>query len=185
MLLLYVGAEATYAGWIYTYAIEANILPPETAGVLVSVFWGMIALGRLAVVPLAFVVKPKIILPVAFGGSLISALAMLTLPGAPVLWVGTFALGLAMAPVFPTVIAFAERTIALSGYVTSFFLIGAGIGAIVAPWIVGQTFEAVGPSVLMLAVAVIMAAEFVIYLMLMREVAGRTTVARPAEKVPA
>jgi fucose permease len=47
LLFIYVGAEVTYGGWIYTYAVKVyDISPPESA-IISSAFWGAITIGRL------------------------------------------------------------------------------------------------------------------------------------------
>lgn len=47
LLFIYVGAEVTYGGWIYTYAVKVyDISPPESA-MISSAFWGAITIGRL------------------------------------------------------------------------------------------------------------------------------------------
>ncbi len=47
LLFIYVGAEVTYGGWIYTYAVKVyEISPPESA-IISSAFWGAITIGRL------------------------------------------------------------------------------------------------------------------------------------------
>ena len=47
LLFIYVGAEVTYGGWIYTYAVQIyEISPPESA-IISSAFWSAITIGRL------------------------------------------------------------------------------------------------------------------------------------------
>jgi hypothetical protein len=41
----------------------------------------------------------------------------------------------------------------ISGRTTGRFLVGASLGAMCLPWLVGQLFEPVGPSVLMVTIA--------------------------------
>src|SRR5262249_32084038 len=37
---LYIGAEVSYGGWIYTYVLQLNLAPQATAAYLTSLFWG-------------------------------------------------------------------------------------------------------------------------------------------------
>src|SRR5690606_2546710 len=65
------------------------------------------------------------------------------------LWVGSFGFGLFIASIFPTVITWAERRMGMSGLVTSMFLVGASLGAMFFPWLIGQLFDRYGPGVTM------------------------------------
>ncbi|MFW5691209.1 MAG: MFS transporter [Chloroflexota bacterium] len=149
MLAVYVGAEASYSGWVYTYALERKLMGEAQAALLVSLFWGMVMIGRLAGVAIALRVKPRYMLLGALIGSLLSTLAMIAVPTATMLWIGTIAFGLSMAPIFPTVVAFADKNLEINGKITSYFFIGASVGAIVLPWLIGQLFRPVGPEALL------------------------------------
>jgi FHS family Na+ dependent glucose MFS transporter 1 len=45
--ILYVGGEAGYGAWIYTYAFTLKFGTEVTAAYLTSAFWGSFTLGRL------------------------------------------------------------------------------------------------------------------------------------------
>lgn len=80
---------------------------------------------------------------------------------------GIFGAGLSLATVFPTVITWAERRITVSGLVTSIFLVGASLGAMFLPWLIGQLFEGRGPQITMILILIDLAAAALIYLLLM------------------
>jgi len=151
---LYVGLEVTYSGWIYTYTLTKGLAGESTAAYLISAFWGAITLSRLLNVALAIRFRPQAVLYVDLGGALLCAGLMLFWSDSlSVLWLGTIGLGLFLASVFSTVIALAERRMPISGRTTGRFLVGASLGAMCLPWLVGQLFEPVGPSVLMVTIA--------------------------------
>ncbi len=52
LLFLFVAAEASYGGWVYTYALELGIGSAATAAYLTSAFWGALTLGRLVSIPI-------------------------------------------------------------------------------------------------------------------------------------
>jgi fucose permease len=62
------------------------------------------------------------------------------------LWIGTFILGFSLASVFPTTLALAGRHMTITGQVTGWFFIGAGIGSMALPWLIGQAFNPLGPG---------------------------------------
>ena len=58
LLFLFVAAEASYGGWVYTYALKLGIGSATTAAYLTSAFWGALTLGRLVSIPLAARFRP-------------------------------------------------------------------------------------------------------------------------------
>jgi fucose permease len=70
------------------------------------------------------------------------------------LWIGTLGLGLAMASLFPMTLTLAERRMPITGRITGWFLIGASVGAMFLPWLIGQLFESIGPMAMMATVLV-------------------------------
>lgn len=151
---LYVGAEAGYGGWVFTYAKSADFgslnLTDANAAYLTSAFWGALTVGRLFSIPLAARLRPSVILFVDLAGCLFSLGIILLWPASDLaLWAGSIGLGLFMASIFPTTIAFAERRMSITGRITGFFFVGVGAGAMTVPWLVGQLFEPLGPQALL------------------------------------
>ncbi len=154
LLILYVGGELAFGGWIFTYAVARNLTTATLAAYLTSAFWGALTVGRLVSIPLAARVRPRFILLADLLGCLVSVGIILLWPNSlTAVWLGTVALGLAMASVFPTVITLAERRMTLSAQVMSWFFVGASLGSFL-PWLIGQLFEKVGPQVVMLIIFV-------------------------------
>lgn len=176
LLLLYVGAEAAFGGWIYTYAVALNLSDTTTAAYLVSAFWGALTLGRLLAVPLAARYHPRSLLLADLVGCLVSVSVLLLWSSSPTAtWLGTLGLGLSMASIFPTAITLAESRIGITGQVTGWFLVSSSIGAMLLPWLIGQLFESVGPQITMIAILVDLIAAVGIFAVLLRtdsEVAG-------------
>jgi fucose permease len=149
LLFLYVGAEASYGGWIYAYTINQFVgHPAASAALLTSAFWGALTLGRLISIPMALRVKPSIILVVDLLGCLTSlGLVMLWPDSMLAIWVGTLCLGFFMASFFPTTVTLAGQKMHITGRVSGWFFVGAGAGGMVLPWLIGQLFEAIGPGI--------------------------------------
>ena len=143
---LYLGAEVSFGGWIYTYAVALKLSDMMIAAYLTSAFWGSLTIGRLFSIPLAARLRPRTILAGALFGSLLSIGLLLLLPNSALaLWMGTFGVGLSMAAIFPTTLSWAGRRMKITGQVTGWFLVGASAGGMFLPWLVGQLFESVGP----------------------------------------
>lgn len=145
---LYVGAEVSYGGWIFTYTTTLGLSTPVAAAYLTAAFWGGLTLGRLLSIPLARRTRPRLVLLVDLLGCL-SSLAILSYVSNSlwIVWVGTIATGLFMASVFPTTLAFAERRVAITGRVTGWFFTAGSAGAMSLPWLVGHMFALHGPRI--------------------------------------
>ncbi len=155
---LFVGAEVSFGGWIYTYAVTLELATITTAGYLTSVFWGALTLGRLISIPIAGRVRPRYLLLADVLGGLASLLLLLLLPGvAWVVWVAAFGFGLSMANVYPTLVLLGGRHLHLTGRIASMFMIGGSLGSMVTPWLIGQRFESTGPQVTMVVLFVTLA----------------------------
>jgi len=164
---LYVGAEVAVGGWIYTYAVTLKLSNETLAAYLTSAFWGAFTLGRLLAIPIAARLKPSHILLGSLAGSLIGVVTILLGSNSlAVTWIGTLGVGLSMASVFPTTLSLAERRMTLTGRVTSWFFVGASIGGMSLPWLVGQLFEPFGPQIAMSTVAASLIAAIGVYAVL-------------------
>jgi MFS transporter, FHS family, Na+ dependent glucose transporter 1 len=167
-MFVYVGAEVGVGGWLYTYAVEMGLANITVAAYLTSVYWGAFMLGRLLSIPIAARFRPRTILLTDLIGCVVSVGLMVALPQSEwALWVGSFGFGLFIASIFPTVITWAERRMSMSGLVTSMFLVGASLGAMFFPWLIGQLFDRYGPGVTMpsLLVIILLSCLFLVLLM--------------------
>ncbi len=163
--LLYVGAEVSFGGWIYSYAVELNLASEVGAAYLTSAFWGALTIGRLLAVPVSTRVGPRHILLVGLLGSLACLSTILLLrESASALQIATFGLGLCMAPVFPTMLSFAERRMAITGQVTGWFFVGGSLGGMILPWVSGQLFTRFSPYATMALIAGAVLGAFLVYL---------------------
>jgi FHS family Na+ dependent glucose MFS transporter 1 len=167
-LLLYVGAEAGFGGWIYSYAVALNLAGEATAAYLTSGFWGAFTVGRLVGIPVAARFRPQAILFADLLGCLVSAGVLLVGSGSlAATWVGTLGLGFAMASIFPTVISLAGREIDLTGQITGWFLVGSSLGAMSLPGLMGQLFEVLGPGSIIVAMLIDLAVAVAVFAALM------------------
>lgn len=147
LLFATVGAEVGFGNWIYTYAITQQVADAPGAALLTSAFWGAFTLGRLLGIPLAARMSPTIILPLCLGGCAIASVVALMMPqGVNAVWMTTIASGLAVAPMFATVLSLAGSRMPITGRATGWFFIGSSAGGMTIPWVIGQLFESVGPT---------------------------------------
>ncbi|MGD9146455.1 MAG: MFS transporter [Anaerolineae bacterium] len=169
LLGLYVGAEAAFGGWIYTYAVALDLSDVTTAAYLTSAFWGALTVGRLLAIPLATRFRPRSILFADLTGCLLSVGILLAGSGSvTATWLGAMGLGLSMASIFPTAMSLAEHRIPITGQVTGWFLVSASIGGMLLPWLIGQLFEPIGPQLTMLAILLDLVAAMLVLIVLVR-----------------
>jgi FHS family Na+ dependent glucose MFS transporter 1 len=166
---LYVGAEVSFGGWIFTYTVALNLAGEATAAYLTSAFWGAVTVGRLLAIPIAARFRPRYILLGDLVGCLISVAIILLRPGSLVaVWVGTLGIGASMASIFPTTLSLAERRMSITGQVTGWFFVGGSLGSMTLPWLIGQLFESIGPRVTMVAIFIDLLVAVAIFILLIR-----------------
>jgi FHS family Na+ dependent glucose MFS transporter 1 len=148
--VLYVGGEAGYGAWIYTYAFKRGFGTEITAAYLTSAFWGSFTLGRLLGIWISTRAKPLTILSLDFAGCLVSLVVILLFrDSALMLWLGTLLFGVSQASIFPTFLTLAEERMHVTGTIAGLFLVGAGLGGMLLPWLIGQAFVQVGAVAMM------------------------------------
>jgi FHS family Na+ dependent glucose MFS transporter 1 len=181
-LFLGVGAEVSFGGWMFSYAVKMGLSNETVAAYLTSAFWGALTAGRLLAIPIAARVRPRYILLGDVLGCLAGVVIILIWPHSlTAAWLGALCMGAAMASIFPTTISLAGRHMTITGQATSLFFVGASSGGMVLPWLIGQLFEAVGPRVVMLAIAVNMLVAIGVFFALIAQF-SRPVTERVAEK---
>ena len=151
--VLYVGVELGFSGWVYAYAQDLDIGGSNGAAWLHGDVLGLLRTrpadrhspggGRGAPLDALRRLHPD-------GGR--GRGLLVVVGGGELVWVGTALLGIGLAPQFATMIAFAERHVAITGAATSWFIGAVAIGGFAPPWLIGQLFDRTGSSALPAAV---------------------------------
>jgi FHS family Na+ dependent glucose MFS transporter 1 len=145
--LTFVGAEGAYGGWIYSYAVATGIAAPAVAAYMTSTYWGALTLSRLVSIPLSMRFRPRTLLIVDLVGSLIAlGLAVLGGSSPTIIWLATILFGASVATFFPLSMSFAGEVVTVTGQFTSLMFVGASLGGMLIPWLIGQFFESSGPG---------------------------------------
>lgn len=171
-LMLYVGLEVAYGGYLFTFGVKSNLhMGKDAAAYLVSVFWGCFALSRLAAVPLSRHIRPAKLLVVDIAGCFLASAVLASqfsegcyFADHTKLWVGSALFGISMASVFPATFSWAEYFFDVSGRTSSLLVVGACLGEMLVPLLVGNLFTTVGPCVLMVSTLVISILVFLVFL---------------------
>lgn len=134
----YVGAEVAYGSFIFTYAKDyAGMAPPQAAG-LNSLFWGTFAACRGLAIFFAACVSPGAMILLSLVGSTVSSLLLCLFSRQRVaLWACTGLYGASMATTFPSGISWVEQYTTVTGRSAATFVVGAALGEMVLPVLVG------------------------------------------------
>jgi fucose permease len=155
VFFVYTGIEATAGQWAYTLLTESRAVAPAAAGVAASCYWGSIFVGRLAFGALAHHVPPSTLLRASMAAAPLAALLVAVSRSAPLGFAGLFALGLALAPIFPLLISETPSRVGEhhASHAIGFQISAATLGAGTLPALVGVLMsrvglEALGPALL-------------------------------------
>lgn len=147
---LYIGAEVICFSWIFTYATTLDLTDEIRGAYLTSAFFGALTVARVFAIPIALKFQAKQIMWADLMICLVCAVIPIVYPTSLfALWISIIGLGLGMASLFPTMLDLAQQYLTITGRVNSWFFIGASLGGMTFPWLVGQFFESIGPHIVM------------------------------------
>ena len=163
---LYTGVEASAGQWAFSLLTESRGMGAAAAGLAAATYWGSIFAGRLAFGAVAHHVSPARLLRLGMAGAPLAALVVcLTRTGGGA-FVGLFALGLLLAPIFPLLIAetparVGERHAAHAiGFQISAATLGAGVLPAAAGLLARRAgLESLGPFLLAAALLLLLLHE--------------------------
>ncbi len=145
MLAAYVGAEMGIGGWLSKYMVEIRGVDLSYAGTTVSLYWMGLAAGRLILSATSqYFSEERLVLGLTIWAAAAFAFGLVTQQ--PALAVGAFALtGLGFSGIFPGVVALAGRYHPQNvAGITSVVVTGAGLGAIIIPWVMSAVADGFG-----------------------------------------
>jgi FHS family Na+ dependent glucose MFS transporter 1 len=164
-LFFYVGAELTFGGWVYTYAITLHLADAVQAAYLTSIFWLAFTVGRLISIPAALRFSPRQIILVALAGGAGFLCLLILAPASPaVLWITAAGIGFCMAPIWPTGYTLAGQSVPLTARISSLILLGDSIGGMVLPGLMGVLMERAGAAAMTPVVLSSLMATFLAFL---------------------
>ena len=147
LLLIYIGTEVGFSGWLTVYLITGSSLAPATAALVVSGFWLALTLGRTLGAVLGLRLTPALLLTNSLLGLLIGAILLVLGVGDRATSIaGVLCLGLSCGPVFPTVLAIVATTARNSAATTSLVLAIGNSGGLIIPVLLGVLLARYGPS---------------------------------------
>jgi fucose permease len=147
MLLIYIGTEVGFSGWLTVYLIDGSAMTPASAALALSGFWLALTLGRALGAALGLRLAPAQLLTSSLLGMLIGALLLVLGVGDRAISIaGVLCLGLSCGPVFPTVLAIVATTARNSASTTSLVLAVGNCGGLIIPVLLGVLLASYGPG---------------------------------------
>lgn len=145
VFFLYTGLENAAGQWTYTLLTESRGVSQETAGMLVGVYYGSIAAGRVLFGFIAQRVGLDRLVRLSTLAAMIGA-ACLAFGPLPVATFGLVVLGLGLAPIFPTLMTRTPQRLgrAQAAHAVGFQVSAAMLGSAVLPTLTGVAAEQMG-----------------------------------------
>ncbi|XP_076611863.1 sodium-dependent glucose transporter 1 isoform X2 [Chaetodon auriga] len=134
----YVGAEVAYGSFIYIFAKDYAHMGQSQAAGLNSLFWASFAACRGLAIFFVACMYPGTMILLSLVGSTVSSLLLCLFSKTKVaLWFCTGLYGASMATTFPSGISWVEQYTTVTGHTAAAFVVGAALGEMVLPALVG------------------------------------------------
>ncbi|PRP87927.1 hypothetical protein PROFUN_02664 [Planoprotostelium fungivorum] len=167
-LMLYVGAETSFGGWISIYAIKVYDFEDGTAAFLASAFWTSFTIGRGIAIPLSLKVSSHVMLLSDKVLSLIGLIVLMVfayLRSVALLWCITILVGLSFASLYPAcLVLLPQMGVTITSRSSSQLIIGGAIGDMVTPTLVGILMVRFGSASLLAILIIFVGISVALYL---------------------
>ena len=160
------GIEASAGLWTATMMIERFDASGREAGLWAGLFWGSMAVGRLVLAPLSGDLNPARLIQLGSFGVLAGAVLMIP-DHKTVFQAGLLLLGLAMAPLFPTLMSLTPVRLGsrVALHAIGFQVSAATLGIVAIPTVAGLVAERTTltaiPLMMAIGAAIVIALEMV------------------------
>jgi len=173
LFFMVAGAEQSFSGFIYTYSVKTGLTDPYTAAYVTAAYWGAFTIGRIASIPLATRLRPRVIILGDLALALIAFAILFMFPSSTAaLWFGAALFGLGIASAFPTLLTFGGRHMTITGAITGWFFVGASAAGMVMPWLIGQGFDRIGPVSMLIVISGALILAVILFFILLRRVSN-------------
>lgn len=144
MLLLYISAEYAIVGWLVTYFQDTGLLSPAHSQLMNSLLWLAIFAGRILGSVISLRVSKRLLLLVDGLGMPVFLTLMLFARSAGAIILCLVGVGLFMATLYPTAIAYGSHAISGNDLGCSIMIFLASTGGVITPALVGFLAQRMG-----------------------------------------
>ena len=165
LFMVSTGIETTASQWTYTLFTEGRAVSPYLAGLSISIFWGSYTAGRLLVGFLAGRIRIETLLRACTLGLVAGSLLLWVGPGLELNLLGLALMGLALGPVFPSLISVTPGRAGAhhAPNAIGFQVSAASLGGALLPALAGVLAEYLGLDVIGAALVVASLVMLVLY----------------------
>ena len=156
LFLVYTGIETAAGGWAYTLFVEGRGISAQAAGLAVSAYWGGLAIGRVLAGLVANRIAPAALTRWSMVGMLVGAVLLWLNLATWLSFAGLVLMGLAAAPVFPSLIGVTPQRFGArqASTIIGFQVGAAALGIAGLPALAGVLAARVGLEVITLLLVV-------------------------------
>jgi fucose permease len=170
LFFLYTGVETTTGQWSYSLFVEERSISPYLAGVMVSLFWAMLTIGRIVFGAAAERIGLERLLRLSMMGVVVAAVLFLfQSPWISLITVGL--MGLSLSAIFPTLTSDTPQRVSLrhANHAIGLQTGAASVGVAVLPSLAGFlaerfSLEIIGPFLIVSALLLAVTNEIVVVL---------------------
>lgn len=166
IFLLYTGIEFAAGQWAFTLLTTGRGLAIATAGLMVGLYWGALALGRLLFGFAAGRLSLESLVRAGMVGTLLGALLVAAQPLPLLSAAGLLLMGFALAPIFPCLMSLTPERVGAGAatHAVGFQVSAAVAGGVLLPGLIGLVLQATGspesiPAGLIAGAALMLAAH--------------------------
>ncbi len=160
--VIHVGIETGVGGWEPTHLIDLGY-SAQSADRATAAFWFAMTAGRLLVVPVVRRVSPRLLVTGCFVGMAVALVAATIAPLAPAAYV---AVGLFIAPIFPTGLPWLLEMAPNMRGAMAWVVAASMLGGVIVPPVLGMAIALVGAPWLPVCLAALSIAGFLVCLSL-------------------
>jgi len=136
IFFLYVASETGINNFLITYLVDEKIVV-KSAPLILSLFWGLMLVGRFFISHVSKHIKKNILLTVLGGGFFISFVLFMIFKNPVIVVIAIMLVGLFMAGIFPIGVANADSFVKGSGIESGIMFSCGGIGSAILPMVMG------------------------------------------------
>eukprot|EP00731_Ephydatia_muelleri_P000136 Em0001g136a len=144
---IYIGIEAFFTNYLFTFSVESGTFAKDTAAILNSLFWATFAVFRFIAILLALMKFPTALQIVAnISRGLIMSIVLAIFPReAGVVWGAAALIGVCMSSTFPSIVAWLAQQTEMSGKVSALLICMGTLADMTMPLTVATLMTRVTP----------------------------------------
>ena len=161
------GIEEILGGFLKVFVVKQFCWSDSKGNLLVSLYWGTFTVAKLIGVIESLYLHPSVIVIVHLSMLIVSFCSLLVANLWQVwLWISCVIIGIALAPIWPARLAWADRYIKLSGILIGLIFVTEGIGSMIWPSLIGFLVDNFGMMCFVYSLCILGTIALVIFIVM-------------------